>query len=262
MTTTLTQPSIRIEKPFDQALVYLEERGSRIITLADNARLRIQEGPSSNISHSNISQYGNHVREDFIYRPKERSLLVRRSPILDSPVQATEDHRSDQEFYPSKDQIERAIASGSYELPDTNFNIPTNRFDQEGLTVFAFGTTEGKDRTQDEKDAKEYGLFLRENGINEMPVLLVDRKYVNKQDRSFARKLWFRGLGGRSGLSGSGRSLDCNCWVRGVPKETGEASPQKIAAPTLEERIRNSLEKGESLELNGKFYNLNDIKRE
>ena len=237
MTTILTQPSTRIEKPFDQALEYLEERRYRIITLAENARSRIQEGPNSHVSRN-----GNYVREGFIYRPKERSLLVRRSPILGSPVQATEVHIRSQEFYPTNDQIERAIASGSYELPDTNFNIPTNRFDQEGLTVFAFGTTEGKDRTQDEKDAKEYGLFLRKNGINEMPVLLVDRKYVNKQDRSFARQLWFHRLDNRPNLNGNNRILGCYNWVRGVPKETGEASPQKIETYTPNQ-IANTLER-------------------
>lgn len=208
MTTTLSQPSLYVEKPFDKALEELDRKGQRIITLPENARLRIQEGPNSQ-----VSQYGNYTKEGFIYRPKDKSLFVKRSPVLDNPSEATESHRNSEEFFPTEDQIERAKASGSYELPDKDFSIPTDRFSEDPFTVFALEDTAG-----------EYGLFLKENGINEMPVRLVGGKDVTQQDKPFARQLWFHRLGSGSGLGGSGRYLDYDSRVRGVPKESGEAT--------------------------------------
>ena len=228
MTTQIKEPSIYIAKPFDQALKSLAERDYRIISLAENAKLRIQEG-----FNSDISKNGNYVREGVIYNPNENPILARRSPILDAPKEATSANRNGRKYFLSKEQLEKAKESGFYELPNKNFNIPTNRFGEEGLTVFAFGTSEGKDLKQDAKDAEKYGLFLRGKAdIKGMPIYLADADHVNSQKEPFAKQMWFSGLDYRSVLNGVNWDLIFNDGVRGVPQETGEASSQKIISYT------------------------------
>ena len=69
-----------------------------------------------------------------------------------------------------------------------------------------------------EKEAKAYGEFLQSAGIKNMPVWAVDKKYVDAQDKSFARQLWFARLDyvSRSGLVGVGRGLHNDWSTRGV----------------------------------------------
>ena len=229
----------RVEKAFDKSLEQLDLEGHRIITLAENARLRIQEGINSDISRN-----GNYTREGFLYVPGQPNKLVRKSPILDSPVEATQAHRYGNEFYISQEQLEQVIGSGFYELQDKTFYIPTNRFKEEGLTVFAFGTTEGKNLNQDQRDAEEYGLFLKEAGIKEMPVWLVDRDYVNRQKGPFARQLWFDGLDSGSSLNGDDWGLNCDCRVLGVPKEAGEGMQKSLELYSIQDIKRVLKAKG------------------
>jgi len=195
--------------PFDKALEALTKEGYEIISLPQNAKLRIQQGKDSYISTN-----GNWTREGVLYFPKEKPKLVRNSPILESAVKATNAHGKENEFYPTKKQIEKALED-SIDFPEKNITIPTNRFDSDALTVYAFGG---------EKDAKAYGEFLRQVvGIKEMPVYAVDKDYVNEKNKPFARQMWFRGLGYRSSLGGLGGSdwfLDGVDRLRGV-KEGG-----------------------------------------
>src|SRR3989344_4919069 len=170
-----------MEKPFDEALEELADKNYRIISLQENARQRIDEGKDSSISIN-----GNYVKDGILYIPKKNPILVKSSPILESPKEAMQAHRENKDFYPSKEQIEKALASRHYKLSQRkNFNIPTNKFGEDGLTVFAF-----------EEDAEDYGLLLRGAGINEMSVQLADDSYVNNQKERFARQIFFLGLYG------------------------------------------------------------------
>ena len=101
-----------------------------------------------------------------------------------------------------------------YDLP--NFKIKNRRLN---FTRWAFPFLKDK--------AKDYGLFLKEKGISEIPVSLADKSYVDKQEKPFATQLWLRRLGGGgSGLDGNGGgygdNLACDGTVRGV--RCGQAS--------------------------------------
>ena len=70
-------------------------------------------------------------------------------------------------------------------------------------------------------------MFLRENKINEMPVWLVDKNYVDTKEESILTQLWLYYFDGRSDLNGYYRSLDYSDRVRGVFEKAGEAGLQK-----------------------------------
>ncbi len=178
--------------PFNVAFNTLTKQGYEVISLAENARLRIQQGP-----HSFISRNGNWTREGVIYVPNEGAFLTPYSPMIQNSREATEAHRKGEEFYPTKEQIEQALVN-SIDFPQENIEIPTDRFDSEQLTVYAFGG---------EKEARAYGEFLRNLGIEKMPVWVTNKNRVNRQNRPFARQVWFKCLSRMSGLGGYARSI-------------------------------------------------------
>jgi hypothetical protein len=184
--------SAYVEAPFDKAKKALEKEAYKIISLEQNAQLSMQEGKDSFISRN-----GNCTREGVIYVPKKGIFLTKNSPIMVNPKEATECQRNGKEFYLNKEQVEKALAD-SVEL--SGKPIPTSRFNDDKITVFAFGNT-----------AKEYGEFLKEAGINEMPIYV-----ANVKKNPFVRQMWPLGLGGRSVLIGSSRSLCYGSRVRGV----------------------------------------------
>lgn len=210
MTLTVDIKPSRVESAivraaFDTASAELEQNRYEIIALPQNAELRIQQG-----QNSNISQNGNYVKEGLIYTPNGKPRLVRNSPILYSAKEATQAHREGREFYPTQEKIENALAD-SVDFPSQNIEIPTNRFGSEELTVYAIGGGNSQ-------AAQLYGDFLKEAGIKKMPIWAVDKSHVDKQEKPFARQLWFGGLdgGGRSYLGGDDWVLGYGDAVRGV----------------------------------------------
>jgi hypothetical protein len=186
--------------PFDKAKDTLEKNGYEIISLPRNAQLRIQNGKDSK-----FSKRPNLVREGIIYIPKDIPKLVRNSPILTFAEQATQTNREDGEFYIEGEQLEKAV-SDSVNWPTRNRDIPTNRFIENELTVFAFGG---------EKKARAYGDFLKEIGINRMPVWVVDQNYVNSHERPFVRQLLFESKDLMSALIGNFKLRSSGNFVRG-----------------------------------------------
>lgn len=184
--------SAYIEAPFDVAKQDLEANGYKIISLRDNALLRIQQGKDSYISRN-----GNWTREGFVYTPKKGIFLVRNSPIIDNAKQATDYHRKGQEFYLTQDQVEESLKDS---VKIDRKEIPTKRFNDDAITAFAFGDVAG-----------QYGDFLKEAGIKEMPIWL-----ASTEEKPFARQNWFRDLDLRSELSGNGRLLNDDSRLRGV----------------------------------------------
>jgi hypothetical protein len=73
-----------------------------------------------------------------------------------------------------------------------------------------------------EDHAENYGNFLKENNIDEIPVYL-----TSNNDRNFANQLWFRNLDGRSVLYGDYRNLYYDFRVRGVLKDSEAARSRK-----------------------------------
>src|SRR3989338_1186058 len=200
--------SAYVEAPFDEGKKMLEEAGYRIISAEENARLRIQEG-----KEADISKNGNWTREGFVYVPNEAYVyLTKASPIMENPSEATQAHKAGKEFYPLIEQIQRAIEN-SVKIPYTQKPIPTDRFGENDITLFAFG-----------QNAQVYGDFLRngEPQINEISVYLVDKS--NVKEKAFARQLWLGFLDYRSDLSGNYGSLNCLNRVRGVPSQAAEGS--------------------------------------
>lgn len=199
--------------PFDEGMKLLENEGYDIISLQENARLRMQQGKDAF-----ISQNGNWVKEGVIYIPKKGNKLVRESPILYNSINATQAHREGKDFYPSKGYIDQVL-SDSIDFPTKNSEIPTNRFGENELTAWAFGDF-----------AQAYGNFLKDSGIQSMPTWSVDQNYVNQQDKPFARQLWFDWLDGRSGLIGDNWYLHCDFRVRGVLQAAeGSAAASQIS---------------------------------
>ena len=222
--------------PFDNALETLIEQCYEVISLPQNALLRIQQGKDANISRN-----GNWTREGILYIPREKPKLIRNSPILESATQATEAHRNGKEFYPTREQIKSALTN-SIDFPTENIEIPTDRFGSDALAVFAFGG---------EAEAMAYGEFLRNAGIKKMPVYAVDKGHVDKQNQPFARQMWFGSLDYRSVLSGDCRNLYHDLRLRGVKmsaegtrKNSVEVYDSKTIAKALKELGLPGLEKG------------------
>jgi hypothetical protein len=210
--------SAYVSAPFDDAKAELESNGYRVISLEENARLRMQEGKDSYVSGN-----GNWTREGVLYLPDKRIFLTKNSPIMDNAKDATDCHRQGKDFYLTPEQIEKALAD-SVEIKDRKF--PTNRLGENELTVYAFGET-----------AKQYGEFLKKAGIEEMPVWLAD-----VQDKPFARQLWFWVLDGRSGLGGSDRNLLGSSRVRGVRISGAEGTQKNIECYSVN-KIADALKK-------------------
>jgi len=168
--------------PFDKAKEALESKGYRIISLEENAKLRMQQGKDHY-----VSQNGNWTREGVVYAPNKGIFLTKNSPIMANAKEATQSHRKGNEYFLTEEQVEQALQD-SVKL--SKKSIPTNRFKENEIANFAFGDV-----------AEDYGLFLKDAGIKKMPVYL-----TNVSDKPFARQLWFRGLDLRSGLRG-GKSV-------------------------------------------------------
>lgn len=186
--------SAHIESPFDEGKEVLEQAGYRIISLEENARLRMQEG-----ANSKVSKFGNRTREGVLYIPDKGAFLSKKSPIMQNAKEAVECHRNRKDFYLSDAQIQEALAD-SVKL--SGKAIPTNRFKDNEITKYAFGN-----------EAEKYGEFLKDAGIQEMPIWLA---YI--QDEPFAKQMWFcrLGYGGRSDLGSLDWDLYDDYWVRGV----------------------------------------------
>ena len=190
--------------PFDKAKEALENKRYRIISLEENARLRMQQR-----KNYSVSQNGNWTREGVLNLPDKRIVLTRNSPIMINAKEATSAHRNGNEYFLTQEQVEQALQD-SVKL--SGKDIPTNDFKNNEITNFAFGDV-----------AESYGLFLKEAGIKEMPVYL-----ANVSDKPFARQIWFRGLDGRSELNCYSRSLGSGNEMRGVSEKTSEAGSQNL----------------------------------
>jgi len=203
--------SVITHAPFDKALESLTKKGYEIISLPQNAELRIQQ-----CEDHDVLRNGNWVKEGVLYIPGERNKLVRVSPILESAKEATQANRKGKEFYPTREQIEQSLTD-SVDFPEKIIRIPTNRFDWGALTVYAFGG---------EKKAKAYGEFLDDAGIKEMPVFAISKDYVNKQSQPFIRQLWLGDLYDGSDFDGYHWPLGDSDSVRGV-KVDAEGTSQE-----------------------------------
>ena len=178
--------------PFDEAKKALENKGYRIISLEENARLRINQGAVFLVSRN-----GNWTREGVIYVRNKGFFLTKNSPIMENPVEATQASRKEIDCYLSDERFEKSLED-SVKLSAKK--IPTNRFGENEMTIYAFGEI-----------AEKYGQFLNESGIKEMPVWI-----ASLQEKPSVRQIWFNYLGSRSGLLNVNIHLDFYYRLRGV----------------------------------------------
>lgn len=172
------EESAIIYAPFDQAIKTLKSYGHWVISLEEEARLRIQQG-----ADSPVSTITNRVREGMIYIPKAKnnSKMVRNSPILRFPEDARRAHMKRSEFYITDDMIDEALED-SVDFPSQTISIPTNRLDENEFTYWAFGG---------EQNARAYGEFLRQSDIRDMLCWVSNPEYVNSKQRPFAKQVLF-----------------------------------------------------------------------
>ena len=201
--------SAYVEKPFDEAKAELESAGYEIISLPQFAKLRMEQGKDSHVAN-----YGDYVREGFLYVPKKGKFLVRKSPIMTNAKEATQCHRKGNEFYLTDKQVEESLADSIEVKLKDGETIPTKRFGDNELTAYAFG-----------ENAKAYGEFLNEAGIKEMPVYTADI-----EQKPFARQAWLHrlGVGYRSVLNGN-RDLNYDLAVRGVRNASADEGSASVA---------------------------------
>jgi len=189
--------------PFDKGKAELEEADFQIISMPKNAELRIQQGKDAFVSKN-----GNWVREGVLYIPGKGNYLTRHSSILQSAEETTQAHGNGKEFYPTQEQVDLTLKEYA-KFPERNISIPVERFGEDELTVFVIGNG-------DSKKAQNYGNFLKDAGIPEMPICVVGGDYVKAQGKPFERLLWFYGLDVRSYLGGDVTYLCGGDVVRGV----------------------------------------------
>ena len=219
--------SAYVRAPFDQAKARLEKAGYAVITPEQFAQLRIAKGAK----HS-VSTNGAYNSMGVVMIPQKGRYLTNLSLVMENPIGATQAHRNRKEFAVSNEDAERALARGSVVISYNQSAIPTNRFGEDAIGVFAFG-----------KFAKAYGEFLAEIGITELPLWFNDEKYINSQKNAFANQAWLHRLGDdfRSGLGG-GRILcygSAGRGVRNVEPRSGETA-SKIYMPTFKQVAKYS----------------------
>ncbi len=152
----------------------LEKKNYHIISMQENAELRIQEGRKSIISES-----GNCLREAFVYLPnKEGTFLTKKSPIMENPAEAANCNRENKDYYLNSRQVKAAL-SDSNSIKLEKKIIQTNEFSKNKIMRFAFGEI-----------ASLYGNFLEDNGIKEICIPTIE----SDDNEPFARQVFFYGL--------------------------------------------------------------------
>src|SRR3989344_1655580 len=126
------QYAVYVQLPFDLARKELTDNHYRIISLEENARLRIEGGQKSQ-----ASRHGNWTREGVLHIPGEGIYLTKNSPVLKYSEEAVKAHGREQEFELSRKQIGEYL-DGSMKIKRKG-SIPTNKFGEDGFTVFIFG---------------------------------------------------------------------------------------------------------------------------
>ena len=115
---------------------------------------------------------------------------------MKNQVEATKSHIKGIDYLLSNEQVEQALHDS---VQFSEKNIPTDKFDSDAFTIYAFGGKES---------ARAYGEFLRESEIKAMSVHISDL-----QNKPFARQIWFGGLDHWSDLNSS---MYISCRLRGV----------------------------------------------
>jgi len=215
---------------FNVAKEMFENEGYRIISLEENAKLRIRSG-----KNSSVSKYGNWVREGMIYIPKKGIYLTKNSPIMDSPSFAVECYSSRQEFYLTNKQVEKALNNAcKIELTRKETRIPTSKFGEDELTVFAFG-----------KQAKAYGELLNEAGFRYLPIMHdCEGDDFRKKTKPLVYPIFFHGLKyfDRENEENCGRIDGGSGFVGMIRADLLSADDQRVRGICYNQNLENKVE--------------------
>ena len=197
----------RVEAPFDEALKSLSSANCRPISSRELAYVRVKQKDRN----CSIWNFGNYTREGFLYSKNKPVLVALNSPLLDLQLAqlAVESNRRAKYFSVDNEVYERyrEIAEDDKNKPTEeiavlilpkreNYGIPTNRFNENELALFLF-----KDQ------AENYGNYLKKEGISAIPIMLIDKNYVDSNEKTFLTQLWISYLENWSVLDGSNRLL-------------------------------------------------------
>ena len=162
---------------FGLGLCLLENEGYRLISLEEQAILRIQGGKDSL-----VSRLGNWTREGYIHVPespdpdeKVDSFITKNSPFSNLEYAVSGNPSGEK---PISEELRRAALSDSCPLEDV-IHIPTLELSKNRAASYAFG-----------KCAEEYGRFLHDSGVRSTRI------------NSFGRQAFFWGLDVSSEIGG------------------------------------------------------------
>jgi len=188
--------------PFDESIIEFKEKGYRLMSVEESAKLILQEG-----ENSPIYKNSGRVKEGIIYIPGEGRFLTKNSPVLENPEEATDSHRNLKNFYIEENQMVKALEN-SVKVPWEKNSFPTNRFNEEETTTFLFGEL-----------TKDYGLFLKDLGIKKMTLWSTEKRFVENRDKPFSNQLWFANSKEECIVGGHGRELHTKAPIIGISNE-------------------------------------------
>jgi hypothetical protein len=209
---------INVHAPFHEALKAIRLAHGHVINSSELAAAQLYCKRERNFSLEEGPVY-----DGIVYTPGDNPLIVRISPLVVDVLNARDAvrlHTQSERFYldqktaqkfdeqceedAKKDLENKRVLR--LKTTEDNFDISTKRFADDELTRFLF-----------EDNAKDYGALLSSEGIEEFPIRLTYRNYVNRESEPFVEQLYSYGIerfGDHHGLI----SLDLNRIrnVRGV----------------------------------------------
>jgi len=194
-------PSGCLIGPFDKTLARLRREGFNLISLEDNARLRIAEG-----SYAPVSKNGNFVSASAIYNFDNGFFISKRSPILAAQKEAIECQSRGEDFLLTDELAEWALEDAVEVFARV---IPSKNFGEEPVTSYLFG-----------KAAKDYGEFLTGAGVKAVPIWRTnnspflrpstEKDHIKELKKPFARQIYFSAIPYWSGISCDALDLGSN----------------------------------------------------
>ena len=225
---------LRVDAPFDEALIALQDKGVRHPTstyeLVDS-RLQFPK------SHS-LNDNGSYNKEGFLYAKSQPGLLVLNSPLLDIKLArvATQFNREGRYF-----STENTELYGQYNkiAKDDENKAPEERevLELPSRRPFPISSRENEDifRALFKNKGQQYLEFIR---LDKIMVYPVASDTIDSQSGTLLTQLWLRGLGSSFVVGDSG-SLGYDL-VRGV-SVSGEASVPKIEDQKIKTYTPNQL---------------------
>lgn len=186
--------SAYVKAPFDKGRKALKLKEYEIISLEQDAKLKIEKGKQNKFySDLTVLKNGNFVREMVLILPGGKFYLTKRL--------STNFYGKGKPPYISSCEWSQIAIALEDSVAITDKEVPTNRFGENDLTVYAFG-----------EQAEPYGLYSRSEGIEKLCI-----RISGSEDRPFAMQLWF-GFGTWISSYGPGGGPDIAFeYLNGIP---------------------------------------------